>query len=94
MKVKIRNGMLSIALQLIDPPRISKTGKRLLVASSRGVRRTSLRVDNKPVDISAYAFIRPDEHQSRKEPEVPKSRAHGKGSRIRRKMLKTWGQLL
>jgi hypothetical protein len=94
MKARIRNGMLTIVLQVIDPPRISKTGKRLLVASSRGVRRTSLRADNKPVDISAYAFIRPDEHQSKKEWEAPKSRARGKGSRIRRKMLKKWGQLL
>jgi hypothetical protein len=86
--------MLTIVLPLIDPPRISKSGKRLVVASSRGVRRTSLRIDHKPVAVNANAFVLPDKHPSKKEPQVFKSRARGKGSRIRRQMLKKWGQLL
>lgn len=61
MKAKLRNGMLIIKLPLVIPPKVSKSGKTLLVASSRGVRRTVLRVDGKPICITVNAFIRSNE---------------------------------
>jgi hypothetical protein len=94
MKAKIRNGSLIVTVSLIDPPRLSSSGKRLLVATSRGVCRTSLKIDKKPVDINLNAFIRPDKHRDKNNPEISKSRARGKGSRIRREMLKRWQPLL
>jgi len=60
MKSKIRKGMLIIALPLINPPKESKSGKTLLVASSQGPRRTALRVTGKPVVVNVSAYVRPD----------------------------------
>jgi hypothetical protein len=47
---------------LIKPPRRSKSGKTLLIASSNGPKRTSLRIDGKPVVVNATAYIRPGTH--------------------------------
>jgi hypothetical protein len=60
MKARIKKGMVRIELPLINPPRESKSGKTLLVANSRGPRRTALRVDGKPVVINVSAYVRPD----------------------------------
>ncbi len=65
MKVKKRKGMLVISLPLIDPPKESKSGKTLLVASSNGPRRTSINVDNKPVTVIVAAYVRPDGYVKR-----------------------------
>jgi hypothetical protein len=75
MKARRRKGMLIITLPLIDPPRPSKSGKRLLVATSRGFRRTGLKVGKKSVAVSVNASIRPDEQQDNEKPEVSKPRA-------------------
>jgi hypothetical protein len=72
MKARFRKGMLVITLPVIDPPRPSKSGKRLLVATSRGFRRTSVRIGNKPVAVSVNASIHPDDQQGKKEPEISK----------------------
>ena len=61
MKCRIRKGMLILELPLIVPARRSKTGKTLVVAHC-GPRRTSLRVNKKPVIVTANAYIRPDEY--------------------------------
>lgn len=73
MKVRERNGMLVITLPVLDPPRLSKSGKRLLVATSRGFRRTGLKIDGKPVSVNAIATTHLDEPQDKKEPEKSKS---------------------
>ena len=62
MRVRIRKGMLVIRLPLIDPIRLSSTGKSLLVATSRGSRRTAITVDKKPLIVSAMAYVRSDEY--------------------------------
>lgn len=60
MKARIKKGMVGIELPLINPPRESKSGKTLIVASSWGPKRTALRVDGKPVVINVSAYVRPD----------------------------------
>jgi hypothetical protein len=62
MNSKIRKGMLITEVPLINPPKESKSGKTVLVATSKGPRRTRLRVDGKPVFVIVNAFVRPDEY--------------------------------
>jgi hypothetical protein len=83
MNARFRKGMLVITLPVIDPPKPSKSGKRLLVATSRGVRRTSSRIGKKPVYVNANAFVRPNEQQGKKEPEISKINALRKRTRKR-----------
>jgi hypothetical protein len=59
MNGKIKDGNLVIELPL-QKPEPSKTGKTLIVASSRGVREVSAKVAGKSVFISANAFIYPN----------------------------------
>jgi hypothetical protein len=70
MEAKIRNGNLTIVLPVQDP-KLSASGKNLVVASSRGVRQTTCRINGEIVSVIANAFIRPDvngsEHTSVKE---------------------------
>jgi hypothetical protein len=75
MKVRRRKGMLVITLPVIDPPRPSKSGKRLLVASSRGFRRTGVWVGDEPVAVNVIASIHPDEQRDNKTPEISKRKA-------------------
>ena len=56
MKVEVKNGRLTISLKLRKPTP-SKSGKTLLVASTRGVQTSSVEVNGKPVRIVANAFI-------------------------------------
>jgi hypothetical protein len=59
MQSKIKNGNLVIELPL-EKPRPSKTGKTLLVASTRGVKRLEVRYKGKTVSAVVNAFIYPD----------------------------------
>lgn len=59
MKVTTKKGHLIIDLPL-EAPRASASGKTLVVASSRGVRATGVKIDGKVVCVSANAFIYPD----------------------------------
>lgn len=68
MKSKIRNGILITEVPLISPPRESKSGKTLLVATSQGPRRTALRVDGKPVVINVNAWTRPENIKKKRKP--------------------------
>ena len=79
MKTRLRKGMLVVTLGLIDPPRKSKSGKTLLIATSRGVRRTALRRSGKPVYVNANAFVRPDVQRAEKKRRESKSKALRKG---------------
>jgi len=56
MESRIEDGKLVIELPL-EKPRPSSTGKTLLVASTRGVQRTTARVKGKTISIVVNAFI-------------------------------------
>jgi len=88
MKARFRKGMLVIELPLLDTPRLSASGKRLLIATSRGGRRTCLKIDKKSVVANANAYIRPTEPQSKKKTGISKSQFPGRGSRRRKAKLK------
>jgi len=72
MKASIENGRLVIALPLQEP-KLSRSGKALVVATSHGVRQSSLKVDGKVVRINVNAFVysegRPGIDQIEKEKE-------------------------
>jgi hypothetical protein len=56
MGSRIENGKLIIELEL-EKPHPSSTGKTLLVASTRGVQRTTARLKGKTISIVVNAFI-------------------------------------
>lgn len=56
MESRIEDGKLVIELPL-EKPRPSSTGKTLLVATTRGVQRTTARLKGKTISIVANAFI-------------------------------------
>ena len=65
MKVEVKNGRIIISLKLWKPT-ASKSGKTLLVASTRGVRRSTVKIGGRWVRIIAHAFIdvgRPEQTQ-------------------------------
>jgi hypothetical protein len=88
MKVGFRKGMLVIELQVLDPPQLSASGKTLVVATSRGGRRTSVKIDKKSVVANVNAYIRPNEPQNKKKTEISKSKLRSKRSRRRKATLK------
>ena len=57
MKVRIENGVLILEIPVQDPPRPSKTGKTLIVASSGGNQATAATVDGKAVIVGFNAYI-------------------------------------
>jgi hypothetical protein len=59
MESRIEDGKLVIELPL-EKPRPSSTGKTLLIASTRGVQRSTGRFKGKTISIVANAFIFPD----------------------------------
>ena len=56
MKVELKNGRLIISLKLRKPA-ASKSGKTAVVASTRGVRRSSVKMQGRWVRVNANAFI-------------------------------------
>jgi len=60
MTVKVRKGVMYISLPVINPPRKSKSGKTLLIATSNGPRRTSFKANGKSVVLMVTAYVRPD----------------------------------
>jgi hypothetical protein len=60
MKVKKRKGMLIIKMNILNPLRKSNSGKNILVATSRGPKNTSVRIDGKPLIVSVNAYSHPD----------------------------------
>ena len=56
MKVEAKGNKLVIEMDL-EKPTISKSGKTLVVASSRGNVKTAATVDGKPVTIGVNAYI-------------------------------------
>ena len=62
MKTRISNQTLRVALPLIDPPKKSGSGKTFVVATSRGPRRTALKVGGKNVIVIVTAYIHTDKN--------------------------------
>jgi hypothetical protein len=58
METKIRNGNLVMVLPL-EEPKLSASGKTLVIANSRGVRKTTCRLDGEIVCVIANAFVYP-----------------------------------
>ncbi len=58
MKAKLEKKRLVITLPLLVEPRSSRSGKSVMIASSRGPRKASLTVEGKPVYVGVNAFIR------------------------------------
>jgi hypothetical protein len=56
MIVEINKGRLIISLKPREP-KASKSGKNLLVASTRGVNTSSVKVSGRTVRVTAHAFI-------------------------------------
>lgn len=56
MKVEVENGRLVISLKLRKPAP-SKSGKTLVVASTRGVQPSKVKIRGKVVRVNANAFI-------------------------------------
>ena len=59
MQAKIRNGQIIFSMPL-QKPKVSASGKSLVVATSRGKEQTAAIVDGKPVFIIANAMIELD----------------------------------
>jgi len=57
MKVEIKDNKLFIEIDL-ETPTPSKSGKTLVVASTRGNMATTAQVDGKPVTIGLNAYIK------------------------------------
>lgn len=58
MQATIKDNKLTIVIDLQEP-KLSKTGKTYIVASSGGNITTTAKVDGKPVIIGLNAFIKP-----------------------------------
>jgi len=75
MKVRKRKGMLVITLPVVDPPMKSKSGKTVLVATSKGPRRTAVKSNGQPVVVNVNAYIRPPGYvRKHVDPRTKKSR--------------------
>jgi len=57
MKATIENGELVVRIPLQDPPRPSKSGKTLVVATTGGNQATTAEVNGKPVVVGINAYI-------------------------------------
>lgn len=57
MQVEIEGKELVIRIPLENPPRPSKSGKTLIVATSSGNVTTSATVDGKPVTVGLNCYI-------------------------------------
>lgn len=63
--MKLEKGKLVISLQL-KRPRLSASGKSHVVGSTRGLKKSGVRIKGKPVHFVAYAFIRRETRHSSK----------------------------
>ena len=59
MKAEIKGSELVITIPIENPPKPSKSGKTLVVASSRGNTKTTAMVNGKEVTIGLNAYVYP-----------------------------------
>jgi hypothetical protein len=71
MEAKIKNGKITISMPM-QRPKLSGSGKSMVVATSRGKQQTSATVDGKPVFVIANAMLDVDiEEQGSKKRRKP-----------------------
>lgn len=58
MTVTIENGVLTVKIPVLSPPRPSKTGKTRIIATSGGNIATAAIVEGKPVVVGLTAYIK------------------------------------
>lgn len=58
MKGTIKGRRLLVSLPMLEEPRDSSTGKTELVATSRGFKKMSLKINGRSVYASLIAFVR------------------------------------
>jgi hypothetical protein len=61
--MKLENGKLVISLQL-KRPKLSASGKSFLVGSTRGLKKSAVRINGKAVHFVANAFIKKETRRS------------------------------
>jgi len=61
--MKLVNGKLLITLQL-KRPKLSASGKSYVIGSTRGFKKSSVRIKGKPVSFSANAIIKRETRRS------------------------------
>lgn len=59
MRIRRWNGNFVITIPMLDEPRPSNTGKSILVATSRGLRKSKLKVNGRNILYVANAFFYP-----------------------------------
>jgi len=60
MRAVIKGKELVIAIPLLEKPRLSASGKNVLVCTSGGVKTLSVKVNGQPIRIVLSAFIPPN----------------------------------
>jgi hypothetical protein len=60
MRAVIKGKELVIAIPLLEKPRLSASGKNVLVCTSGGVKTLSVKVNGQPIRIVLNAFIPPN----------------------------------
>ena len=70
MKAVIRGKELVIAIPLLEKPRLSASGKNLLVCTSGGVETLSVKVNGQPIRMVLNGFIRPATSVKRNDDQV------------------------
>ena len=60
MKIELTKGRLLISLKVRRKPKPSKSGKSLIIASTRGVRHSKVKIQGRRVSVNANAFISAD----------------------------------
>jgi len=58
MTVKVNDSTLTIVIPLIKPPKLSKSGKSLTVATTHGNVATEVTLQGKPVIMGINAYIK------------------------------------
>ena len=58
MQVTIDKGMLVVSIPMDKEPRLSTSGKSLVVASSRGNQVSPLEIDGQALIVSVNAYVR------------------------------------
>jgi hypothetical protein len=87
MKLKKRGNKLHMQLDIFDEPKLSKSGKTMLVASSKGSRRTKAIVHGHRITAAAICYFKPDKSETT-EPKRTRSWVAGKAIGKRRSKLK------
>lgn len=82
MKAKVIGDQLVISLPM-ETPTPSASGKTLIVASSRGVRSSNVKVDGKDVCVVANAFIYAD--SVKEQPRETVEKAHKGEERLKKR---------